>query len=269
MIDILKKIYAVNEKQLHEMENALAQFPDGSLSMQKSKKGNRLYWSHTEKARGKICHVHKRLREKDAYIAEGLRLKNIYKVRVKAYRNNLRWLKTCIDHYMPCGMGNAIDQLKEPYRSLSGFESARTTEPRILQSENPYHRELLIHKNSFGESFRSKAEMNLSELLRSQGISYRYEMKLELDGEYKFPDFTIKTPGSGVKKYIEYFGMMDQTDYGESVLKKINWYLSHGFVPGRDVLFLFENSDSGMDLDAIMKQIHVLMEDGISTSATA
>ncbi|MBQ4504369.1 MAG: hypothetical protein II983_01750 [Firmicutes bacterium] len=116
-------------------------------------------------------------------------------------------------------------------------------------------REGLVHENSVGELFRSKAEMNISELLLQMKVPYRYEKKLVIDGKHKYPDFTLKHAETDRYVYIEYFGMTDEEEYQNRMFQTINWYLDHQLIPGRDVLFLYENSKCGMKMPIISRQI--------------
>ena len=87
------------------------------------------------------------------------------------------------------------------------------------------------------------------------GIPYHYEKHLTIDGETKYPDFTILRGGLGKDKYIEYFGMMDKDDYFLHNKEKINWYLNHQIIPGDRILFFYENAKSGLDALLVQKQI--------------
>ena len=219
-----------------------------------------MYWIRTEHKKGLSNHrVVKRLHNSDFSIAKGIRERHICKLRKAVLENNLKYLKPLMENYAPYDDETLLKQITDPYQTLPGFEHLLTPEHVPIQSENPFHPERLIYKNRIGELFRSKAEMNISELLFSLNIPYRYEMKLEIKSDIKYPDFTIKRPGSSEKKYIEYFGMLENEDYEERNFNKINWYLNHGFTQGKDVLFLFENTASGMDMVVIQKQIEMLL----------
>ena len=272
MIELLEKMYYEEDQLEKQLTKELKRYPKGSLELQRSGKGIRWYWKCPDKEErrkwGKRNKLHLngrksdrvRLGEEDHGIVTGLRNRRICRSRLKSAEKNKKWVKLLLEHYESSDEKTAIQKLKEPYKSLEGFEYYISQGHVPVQSENPYHRELLIHKNSVGEYFRSKAEMHISELLLSHGIPYRYEMKLEMpDGEKKYPDFVVKKSESGEKKYIEYFGMIDKEDYANSMVEKINWYLSRGFVPGKNVLFLYESSSSGMDLSAILMQIYYLL----------
>jgi len=246
-------------RKLRECEKLMQKLPSGYLTVQPRKNGNRLYWVFQEKKGNEVRRIQKCLQASDFSIAKGLQQKRLCKIQIKAYKNNLKWIRNFLKHYIPCDEDILMTQIKEPYCSLPGFEQMDHAKQEAVKSENPYYREHLIFRNSIGECFRSKAEMHISELLLNKNILYRYEEKLEIDGEIKYPDFVVKKSGSNERKYIEYLGMMDRDDYGASAMKKIKWYLDHGFVPGRDVIFLYENDRSGMDLAAIQNQIEMLL----------
>ena len=243
-----------------EKKEELKSLPTGSISAQTSSKGTRLYWSHKL---GSGKHAPKRtypLKAEDASIIQGLRQRRICTLQIKAYANNLKYAKHCLDHLLPTDSNSMIAQLKEPYKTLPGFEYLTSSTPQVIQSENPAFREDLIHENSIGQLFRSKSEMHVSEILLRLNIPYRYEKKLIVNNEIKYPDFVIKHPITNEKKYIEYFGMTDKEDYQERMIRTINWYLDNHFVPGRTILFLYENSNAGLKLPIIAKQIQDFLE---------
>ncbi|MBQ6949288.1 MAG: hypothetical protein IJN41_06335 [Firmicutes bacterium] len=260
MFDYLTQAIQFMEQMQKEKKQELKQLPTGSLSSQKSSKRNRLYWTHKLGSGKYAPRKTDPLREEDFHIAQGLRQRRICILQIKAYRNNLKYAKHCLAHLIPTDYASIIKQLKEPYKTLPGFEHLMSPSPQRIQSENPVFREHLIHENSIGQLFRSKSEMHISEILLKLNIPYRYEKKLTISDDTKYPDFVIKHPLTGEKKYIEYFGMTDNEDYQERMIQTINWYLNHQFIPGRTVLFLYENSNAGLKLPIVTKQIRDFLE---------
>lgn len=256
----LHSLYGAMNLELEKCSETLSTLPEGHLEVQYSKNSVRMYRIHTEHKQGSSGHrIPQRLYDTDFPIAKGIRDRFILRLKKKALSMNLKHLKLLLENYISYDDPTIISQLKEPYKTLPGFEHLLASDHTPVQSENPKYRQYLVHKNSVGELFRSKSEMHISEMLLSMNIPYRYEMKLEINGEIKYPDFVIKRPGSDEKKYIEYFGMLEKNDYEERNFDKINWYLNHGFVPGRNILFLFENTNSGIDLIATQNQIQMLL----------
>ena len=74
-----------------------------------------------------------------------------------------------------------------------------------------------------GERVRSKSEKIIADKLYMLGIPYRYEYPLVLEGNITiYPDFAILRMPQREEVYLEHFGMMDDEDYVENVLMKLN-----------------------------------------------
>lgn len=106
-----------------------------------------------------------------------------------------------------------------------------------------------------GEHVRSKSESLIAIYLYINHIPYHYEEKLLVGGKNVYPDFTIRHPITGETFYWEHFGMMDNEDYAQSCRRKINSYMANGFVPGRNMIFTFENAKVPLDADSVMRVI--------------
>ena len=110
-------------------------------------------------------------------------------------------------------------------------------EPYERSQKHPEH---LIHKNSYGEVFRSKSEAMIAMCLRERGIPYRYECALTLNGEKFYPDFTIRHPRTGRIYYYEHLGKMDDPKYISDNIPKLSIYAMNGIAPGIDLIMSFE-----------------------------
>lgn len=106
-----------------------------------------------------------------------------------------------------------------------------------------------------GELVRSRAEAMIAIYLYINHIPYHYEEKLLVGGRKVYPDFTIRHPVTGETFYWEHFGMMDQDTCAENCKRKMTAYMSNGFVPGRNMIFTFENKKVPLDADSIMRVI--------------
>ena len=105
-------------------------------------------------------------------------------------------------------------------------------ERSTFPNENPGR---FITKN--GEDVRSKNELIMANMLCDMDLPYRYECALDLPDGRVFPDFTVLHPGSAEEWYIEFFGMMDNSDYSAAALKKIQKYYKAGLQPRFIMLF--------------------------------
>lgn len=86
----------------------------------------------------------------------------------------------------------------------------------------------LIHRTSRGEAVRSKSEVIIADQLAAQGISYSYELELELAGTVKYPDFTVEDEERGVTYFWEHCGMMFDPAYRRRWEEKLKWYRNNG-----------------------------------------
>lgn len=92
-----------------------------------------------------------------------------------------------------------------------------------------------------GERVRSKSEVIIADTLNREGISYRYEYPIQLKGYGKvYPDFTILNISLRKEIYWEHLGMMDDEEYAEKAVRKINNYIQNGIFPGDNLILTYE-----------------------------
>ncbi|MBO4242225.1 MAG: hypothetical protein J5883_02985 [Clostridiales bacterium] len=113
-----------------------------------------------------------------------------------------------------------------------------------------------------GNKFRSKSEAMIAMILDEMGLEYVYEPVLILGGRKIRPDFAFWVKESGRIIYIEHFGMTDISTYRDGMIKKVALYMSEGFVEGRDIIFIFENQSSGVDLKVMRQKINAAVMSG-------
>ena len=110
-----------------------------------------------------------------------------------------------------------------------------------------------------GERVRSKSEKIIADKLFALGISYRYEFPLMLAGNVKvYPDFTILRMPEREEVYLEHFGMMDDEEYVDSVMFKLNAYEKSGIYLGDKLFFTHETSKNPLNtraLDGMLRKI--------------
>lgn len=95
-----------------------------------------------------------------------------------------------------------------------------------------------------GEHVRSKSEKIIADILFDAGIEYKYECPLTLKGYGTvYPDFTILSRKTGGEIYWEHDGRMDDPQYAEKAVKKIDTYIRNGIFPGDRLILSYETSD--------------------------
>lgn len=279
-------VKAYLEEKLQEMgrrlahnEKLLSTLPKGSLSAKHIHNRLYLYYESYEKteASGTSKKKTRMLRETDRMLITGIRKRVYLQKENKKLQKNVKALKKLLHNYQAWTDETIIDELPEIYRT--GFDYRGFTE-ESCQEENstgrfqkdhrnstakqPLHSETLfpeqlIHRNSIGERYRSKAEVQVSELLLNKGIPYWYEPQLKLKSGNVRSDFLMKHPASGRRAYLEYFGMMDDQKYAKKTALKMQQYLNSGFVAGKDVFFVFEAAATGMDLTVLIKTLDMFL----------
>lgn len=103
-------------------------------------------------------------------------------------------------------------------------------------------------ETELGERVRSKSEKIIADSLHHQNIPYKYEKTLFLDEEHIYnPDFTFYNLEEDVEIYWEHFGMMDDAQYCQSTLEKIEQYELHGIHMGERLFVTFESATHSLN----------------------
>lgn len=123
-------------------------------------------------------------------------------------------------------------------------------------NSNPYNEEHKLYKTLQGEFVRSKSELLLANLFYELKIPYRYEAELILsDGSKVYPDFTLLNPVTREVVYFEHFGMMDNEEYRNNALHKINKYASNDIYLGKNLIASFESIQTPIDISLVRKTL--------------
>lgn len=94
-----------------------------------------------------------------------------------------------------------------------------------------------------GEHVRSKSEKIIADKLFMLGIPYRYEYPLTLDNNIMvYPDFTILKVETREEIYLEHLGLMDDVNYVENAMRKMNTYARNGIHLGVNLLITYETN---------------------------
>ncbi len=112
------------------------------------------------------------------------------------------------------------------------------------------------------EHVRSKSEMTIANLLNHYGIPYRYEAALTLpSGRFIYPDFTILDPVHRRHVYWEHFGMMDDPQYRDYTLYKLDQYAELEIYPGINFICTFETKDHTLNTKTAVRYIRAYFPD--------
>lgn len=233
---------------------------DGHLRVSVSRGRNRYY--HITKAGDSTGrYVHKKDMEFSAALAQ------------KEY--NRQFLKQAVDELSR--LENILTQLSDhnadlTYEKLSDARKCLIT-PYIIPNEiyaldwqaatfktNNYMPENKRYDTLRGETVRSKSEAILANMLCELGIPYHYEKPLRLkNGTTRYPDFTLLRVKSRSEIYLEHFGLLDDKDYQDSCLQKLDEYRKNGIYPGRNLIYTYETEEHPLDIKGIRQMIKDLL----------
>lgn len=114
-------------------------------------------------------------------------------------------------------------------------------------------------KTGNGELVRSKSEIIIANVLAGMNIPYRYEfphvMKVDDGVECRnvkfYPDFTCLNVRTRKEVLWEHFGLMDNPDYAQNALGKLDVYQRNGFEYGKNFIFSFETKVQALDVQKV------------------
>ena len=70
-----------------------------------------------------------------------------------------------------------------------------------------------------------------------------------------YPDFTFLRKRDGKEIYWEHDGRMDDPDYAEKAIRKINTYIANGIFPGDNLIVSYESSGTVLNDRIVVKMI--------------
>lgn len=109
-----------------------------------------------------------------------------------------------------------------------------------------------------GERVRSKSEIVIANALKRANIPYRYEYPTKVSRMgIVYPDFTCLNKKTRKEIIWEHFGKMDDEDYANKTVRKINNYELAGFKMGKNLIATYESSTSSLStrmIDHMIKE---------------
>ena len=110
-----------------------------------------------------------------------------------------------------------------------------------------------------GECVRSKSEIIIADVLANLGIPYRYEFPHELKCVESsrcvkvYSDFTCLNVRTRKEFVWEHFGMMDDAEYAQNAVVKIEMYQNSGYFLGDNFIFTMESRDKPLNSQMVQK----------------
>lgn len=189
---------------------------------------------------------------------KALQKKRLAEEMVKILTSNIAVKEQFCKSYQSDLISSVVEGMPLAYRPID--EGSKETEA-FPQSENPYRREDLVIKTSFGLYVRSKSELQIAELLYSLDIEFYYEKALHLwEGTDEFvsrtfyPDFTIVLP-DGREVYWEHKGLLSDAAYAERDINKEIIYNLNGIYQPHNLIVTAEGPNNDFDMEAVKRVV--------------
>ncbi len=222
--------------------------------------------SKTDKNKPEKGKTEKYLKKEERALAEALAQKDYNRLFLKKAQYELDKIEKTIRMLEGNNADSVYDDLSEYRRMMvnpyiqpdmlyAGKWQAEQFKP------NPYMEDMKIYDTRRGEKVRSKSEAILADILYDLGIPYHYEKPLYLGpGKIRYPDFTLLKIKSREEVFLEHFGMLDDEEYRNKSLIKLDEYRKNGIYLGKNLIFTYETEKSPLDIKGIEKMLKDIMQ---------
>ena len=256
------------DKLLESINKFLKNSPDGCLKWKY--RNEKLYYYHqhlkTEDNKG-YKWTSEYIKKQDKELATKLAKKQYYITVKPILEKQLQELKRFVDLFPNDKPQELYDSLCKERRNLFipiNLEAKRVQKDWLDEKyeQTTMYSENLKYETEQGEVVRSKSELIIANLLyqNKNHLLYKYERPLEVKVDEKkkiiYPDFSILNIKTGKIKYWEHAGKMDNPDYADEFVRKINTYSANGLLPGRDVILTFETSEHPLDIKNVKRIVN-------------
>ena len=185
------------------------------------------------------------------------------KTMLKALQKQIAFLEQTLARYQGLSL-EKVDQNFSPSRKpliISDFPKASEIAEKWRSVHYARFNDKTLFETERKEYVRSKSEQLIAQALNSHKIPYRYEYPVKIltkDTRKSFtvhPDFYCLNLRSGTEIIWEHFGLMDDPEYAQKAVQKINSYIQNGWLPGRNFIFTAETKENPLTARLINKII--------------
>lgn len=243
-----------------QIKSSLQKAPAGKLRIT-HKKGKTLYYHKSIVNNNKASDYGKYIRKEDVLLAQQLAQKEYEEILLKNVQNELKTVQNYLNKINENGLTEAYELLSEDRKRLVIPKVLSVNQKEKQWLEETYtgkgfavnDPEIYTEKN---ERVRSKSEKILADKLSLEGISYKYECPLKLEGYGTvYPDFTVFNKRTGEIFFWEHLGMMDNPAYAEKAVLKIENYEKNNIFPGKQLILSYETKTLPLNMKVVEKLI--------------
>ncbi len=231
----------------------------GHLRIQK--KGNSVQYYHVKSEQVSQSNSEQRnqtyIPKKNITLARNLAQRDYDNKLLQEIDNRQKSVNKFLKEYPQKGLESTYEELNDYRKKLIHPIIETDEEYEKIWMNTPYVRKIVGEDipeifTENGERVRSKSEKMIADKLKQLGIPYRYEAPLKLGrSNILHPDFTVLNVRKRKEYYYEHFGMMDNPEYMENALKRIELYEKNGIFPGDKLLFSWETMAMPLNMKVV------------------
>ncbi len=274
ILNVIGKNLENNKKELRELEHQLSLLPLGTIHYKSHKyqsakyfqyvpaKSSNKNWNNSEgKSKSNKLKRQVYLKRTDNELKSLLAQKRFIIKCIKIIKLAIVTQAEFLNSFTPYDPYDIYDSMPDLIKDLYIKSAPQHGCSSPHWFEEPYEKsqmypENLIYRSPKGLKVRSKSESIIAGLLESEGIQFRYEAALKLNGTTYYPDFTLLCPRNNRIVFWEHFGMADKEEYVISMTNKISTYRKNGIFPWYNLIETYETEDIPFDAQQIRMIIH-------------
>ena len=258
------------KKTVNMIDKFLEDAPKGCLKYQI--KAGKAYYYQKYKNEEENSYVVHYIERKDEKLAMKLAQKGYFIMIKPLLEKEIKALEQFLESYNTRDVEEVYDGLAEERKKLvtpvrmSKKELINKWESEKFELYKGYE-ENLKYETEGGEIVRSKSEVIIANLLYSKRnvLRYKYESPLDVRKNGRLftihPDFTIMNINTGKVVYWEHAGCMDNVEYVNDFICKVNTYISNNIIPGKNLIITYETLDSPLNINTIKILISKVIDD--------
>lgn len=257
-LDIKALIFRKNQMKnaLQLKMDCLKNVPDGTLKLSRSNNSVQFYITNQK---------HKKYLHKNEKLIQQLAQKTYDEEIITKLTQEIKYYENIIDHFNKDEIASVYDKLHEVRKELVTpvISPKQKYEPKHFTEDSKY---ILTDKN---EKVRSKSEALIANKLHLHEIPYHYEYPIQLkttesqkkvDFSTFHPDFYCLNVRTRQEFIWEHFGMLGDTEYDETIAKKMKLYTQNGWILGKNFIATFETSNTPLDIKTVEQYITNYLE---------
>lgn len=253
--DDLRSRHASVTSLIDLCDKEIAKYPAGQLRISKTR--SRVYYYHVvsrDHPNGTIIDV------SDFSLHRSLAQRTYLEALARIARKEEHALRLALDNYPVRGLEKIYESYSPERKKLVSPFCLPDDEFLQSWSSKPYKGKGFkegqpVYTTMKGERVRSKSEQLIADRLYVNGIPYKYECPLVINGITFHPDFTILRMSDRKELYYEHLGRMDDSGYASDNVAKLNHYARNGIRLGDNLFLTLETRDHPLDINLVEQMI--------------